>query len=287
MTDSDTTQPSAATASTATNSATTDSPSLLRVEDAAGVRTITINRPDAFNSLNRQLRLELLEAFRQTAAESTAPGSPVRAVVLRAAGKAFCSGQDLREQLEDTQRGTGTRKVVEEYNPMIAALLDIPVPTVALVQGPAAGAGWGIAMACDFRILSDAASFKGAFTGVGLAADSGLSQTLVDAVGRATALQLLLSDRKISAERALQLGLAMEVVPASELESAGRKFAEGFAQGPTAAFKEMKSLVKRASEVNSAADAEAEAQLRLFRTADHVEAVDAFLAKRAPRFEGR
>jgi 2-(1,2-epoxy-1,2-dihydrophenyl)acetyl-CoA isomerase len=116
--------------------------SLVEITDADGVRTITVNRPDAYNSLNRDLRLALIEAF-TAAAEDSATGGPVRTVVLQAAGKAFCSGQDLKEQLVDAREGTGSTKVVEEYNPMMAALLSIPVPVIAAVQGPAAGAGWG------------------------------------------------------------------------------------------------------------------------------------------------
>lgn len=260
---------------------------LVLVEDAHGVRFITINRPDAFNSLNRDLRLALLDTFQQAVEDSREPGRPVRAVVLRAAGKAFCSGQDLKEQLQDTKTGTGTEKVVEEYNPMVAALLEIPVPTIAAIQGPAAGAGWGIAMACDFRFMTSVASFKGAFTGVGLAADSGLSQTLVDTVGRSRALQLLLMDQKISAEEALQMQLVQSVVDPAELEDVVTQFAGKLAMGPTASYREMKALVKRAETVNQAAAAEAEAQKRLFRTRDHSEAVSAFVEKRRPHFHGK
>ncbi|KAB3523120.1 enoyl-CoA hydratase/isomerase family protein [Corynebacterium sp. zg254] len=262
-------------------------PSLVQIEDAHGVRTITINRPDAFNSLNKELRLALISAFRTAATDAAEAGSSVRAVVLRAAGRAFCSGQDLKEQLQDTKNKTGLEKVVEEYNPMIEALLDIPVPTIAAVQGPAAGAGWGIAMAADFRIMSSAASFKGAFTGVGLAADSGLSQSLVDTVGRARALQILLLDQKIGAEEALSLQLVQQVVDPEVLDDTVAAFAAGLASGPTASYKEMKALVKRASKINAAAAAEAEAQERLFHSEDHAEAVTAFVEKRKPNFAGK
>lgn len=260
---------------------------LVLVEDTQGVRFITTNRPDAFNSLNRDLRLALLDVLSKTAAEASEPGTAVRAVVLRANGKAFCAGQDLHEQLEDTKKRANTEKVVEEYNPMIAALLDIPVPTIAAIQGPAAGAGWGIAMACDFRFMSSAASFKGAFTGVGLAADSGLSQTLVDTVGSARALQILLMDQKIGSDEALELALVQSVVEPAELNDVVTQFAGKLAMGPTASYKEMKALVKRAAAVKDAAAAEAEAQTRLFHTEDHTEAVAAFLEKRAPNFQGK
>lgn len=278
------------TANTANSSntaaASTTAGDIVQVSTVGAVRYITLNRTEAYNSLNQELRLALIEAFRNAQKDSEELGSAVRAVVLRANGKTFCSGQDLKEQLRDTQNRTGMEKVVEEYNPMTELLAGISVPTIAALQGPAAGAGWGLAMACDFRVMSTAASFKGAFTGVGLAADSGLSQTLVDCVGRAKALQLLLLDRKVPAEEAAELGLVEQLVEPAELEATVEKLANDFAAGPTAAYKEMKALVKNTAAISDAAAAEAEAQLRLFNTADHSEAVAAFLGKRPPQFKG-
>lgn len=259
--------------------------SLVEISDADGVRTITVNRPDAYNSLNRDLRLALIDAF-TAAAEDAATGGPVRTVVLQAAGKAFCSGQDLKEQLADAREGTGSNKVVEEYNPMMAALLSIPVPVIAAVQGPAAGAGWGIAMACDFRVMSSTASFKGAFSGVGLASDCGLSRSLTDTVGQTRALELLLFDEKIPAEQAAALGIVTTVVEPGQLAESVAVLAQRFAAGPTASYREIKALVKDAAAVNARADEEGDAQLRLFTTADHVEALSAFLEKRPPHFIG-
>lgn len=272
--------------SPSTAAASTTAGDIVQVSTVGAVRYITINRPEAYNSLDKALRLALIDAFREARKDSEQLGSAVRAVVLRANGKAFCSGQDLKEQLRDTQNRTGIEKVVEEYNPMVEQLTGISVPTIAALQGPAAGAGWGLAMACDFRVMSTAASFKGAFTGVGLAADSGLSKTLVDCVGRAKALQLLLMDSKVPAEEALDLGLVEQLVEPAELGSAVEKLAGTFASGPTAAYKEMKALVKAAAAINDAAAAEADAQMRLFKTADHSEAVAAFVGKRPPQFKG-
>ncbi|WP_237746488.1 enoyl-CoA hydratase/isomerase family protein [Corynebacterium jeikeium] len=272
--------------SPSTAAASTTAGDIVQVSTVGAVRYITLNRTGAYNSLNQELRLALIEAFRNAQKDSEELGSAVRAVVLRANGKAFCSGQDLKEQLRDTQNRTGMEKVVEEYNPMTELLAGISVPTIAAIQGPAAGAGWGLAMACDFRVMSTAASFKGAFTGVGLAADSGLSQTLVDCVGRAKALQLLLLDRKVPAEEAAELGLVEQLVEPADLEATVEKLANNFAAGPTAAYKEMKALVKNTAAISDAAAAEAEAQQRLFNTADHSEAVAAFLGKRPPQFKG-
>ncbi len=259
--------------------------SLVDIRTDDGVRILTINRPDAYNSLNRDLRLALIDAFTETARDS-ATGGDVRVVVLTANGKAFCSGQDLKEQLVDAQEGTGEDKVVDEYNPMMDALLSIPVPVIAAVQGPAAGAGWGIALACDFRVVSSAASFKGAFSGVGLATDCGLSRSLADTVGQTKALELLLLDEKIPAQDAAELGIVTSVVEPEELEGATVRLASRFATGPTASYREIKALVRDTEAVSARAGEEADAQARLFRTADHVEAMQAFLEKRAPNFRG-
>lgn len=259
--------------------------SLVDITTLDGVRTITIDRPDAHNSLNRTLRLELKDAFAAAAADSS-PAGDVRAVVLRASGKAFCAGQDLREQLEESRTGAGTDKVVTEYNPMMDALLSIPVPVVAAVQGAAAGAGWGIAMACDLRVASTTAVFKGAFTGVGLASDCGLSRSLADAVGQTRALELLLLDEPVSAGQAGELGIVTSVVEPSDLEASVGELATRFAHGPTGSYREIKALVRDTRAVSDRGGEEADAQGRLFRTADHLEAVQAFVEKRAPRFRG-
>ncbi|QFQ02810.1 1,2-epoxyphenylacetyl-CoA isomerase [Corynebacterium urogenitale] len=253
-------------------------------ETSDGIRSITINRPEAYNSLNYELRAQLMDAFVGTARD--AAQGHVRVVVLKASGKAFCAGQDLKEQLADMQSGTAIGKVVNDYNPMAAALLSIPVPVIASIQGPAAGAGWGLAMACDFRIMSTAGSFKGAFSDVGLTADTGLSATLVHAVGRARALEILLLDEKISAEEAKKLGLITDMVLPAELEIATQKLAQRLAAGPTASYIQTKKLVKDVATVISAASDEGMAQDGLGLTNDHLEAIQAFLDKRAPRFQG-
>lgn len=250
-----------------------------------GIRIITINRPDAHNSLNRDLRRELKDAF-AAAATDASPDGPVRAVVVRASGTAFCSGQDLKEQLEETRQGIDTDKVITEYNPMMDALLSIPVPVIAAIQGAAAGAGWGIAMACDFRVASTTAAFKGAFSGVGLASDCGLSRSLADAVGQTRALELLLLDERVSAAEAGSLGIVTSVVEPEVLDNAVQELAQRFATGPTASYREIKALVRDTAAVSARAGEEAGAQRRLFQTADHGEAIRAFLEKRAPQFRG-
>lgn len=261
---------------------------VVQITDDGALRRITLNRPEAHNSLNRPLRKQLIAAF--TEAKEAAERGEVRAVVLRAEGGAFCSGQDLKEQLSDMRsedRDLNLKKVTHEYNPMISALSSIPVPVIAAIHGPAAGAGWGVAMACDFRVMSEDAFFKGAFSNVGLCADSSLSTTLVHAVGRAKALELLLLDEKIPAPYANELGLITKMVPAAEVEDTATSLASRFATGPSAAFAEIKALVKDTDAIDEAGVGEAGAQLRLMHTADHSEAIHAFLEKRQPHFTGK
>ncbi|WP_340055144.1 enoyl-CoA hydratase/isomerase family protein [Corynebacterium parakroppenstedtii] len=250
-------------------------------EAASGVvRVITLRRPEGYNAINKALRTRLREEF------EAATDPSVRAVLLTAEGKSFCVGQDLKEHLQDLSTGQGMGKVVDEYNPMIEALLAIKVPVVAAISGPAAGAGWSLALNCDFRIATQGASFTGSFAGVGLASDCGLSHTLTSIVGPAEALDLLCRDQQLTAERAYDLGLVTEVTDDDRADEATTKFALALANGPTKSFCEIKSLVRDEQAVMVAAAREADAQARLAFTEDHHEAVRSFVEKRKPQFKG-
>ena len=265
----------------------------------AGLLTITIDRPEGHNSLNRALRLELRRAFEEAAEQcvvkrgpidgndSDAADGPVRAVLLKGGKKVFCTGQDLKEHLGEMGDASAMDKVDVEYNPMVAALAAIPVPVVAAVNGAAAGAGWSLALNCDFRVAARSASFKAAFPSIGLATDCGISYLLPQLVGPAKALQLLFDDSPIKAEAAYELGLVTQVVDADDADEAAEAFARKLASGPTGSFREIKALVRDASAMLAIADRESGAQKRLVVTEDHKEAVDAFLNKRAPEFTGR
>lgn len=265
----------------------------------AGLLTIAIDRPEGHNSLNRALRLELRRAFEEAAeqcvvkqgTDATASGEadagPVRAVLLKGGKKVFCTGQDLKEHLGEMGDASAMDKVDVEYNPMVAALAAIPVPVVAAVNGAAAGAGWSLALNCDFRVAARSASFKAAFPSIGLATDCGISYLLPQLVGPAKALQLLFDDSPIKAEAAYELGLVTQVVDADDADEAAEAFARKLASGPTGSFREIKALVRDASAMLAIADRESGAQKRLVVTEDHKEAVDAFLNKRAPEFTGR
>ena len=191
----------------------TSEPVLVDLSD--GVATVTLNRPDAMNSLDVATKESLLEAV-TTVGEDPA----VRCVVLTGSGRAFCVGQDLKEHVQLLQGGardTLFSTVDEHYNPIVSALVSMPKPVVAAVNGVAAGAGASLAFACDLRLLADTAGFNLAFAGVALSCDTGCSYHLQRLVGRAKAIELLYFPRTVSAAESLELGLATQVVPADEL----------------------------------------------------------------------
>src|SRR3954469_11837286 len=251
-------------------------------EDAGGVATLTLQRP----GLSHALRADLLDAVRDVADDGS-----VRAVVLTGSGRAFCVGQDLAEHVEALRGNAATSLSVveEEYNPLILALSALRVPLVVGINGACAGAGLGIALAGDLRVAAAGAKFTTAFTGIGLGSDSALAWRLVHAVGAARAAELLLLPEPFTAETALQWGLVNRVVEAGRVLDEARALAGRLAAGPTAAYAAVKQVLAAAATdgLEETLGREAVLQVELGRTADHAEAVEAFLAKRAPRFTGR
>ncbi|SFP68784.1 Enoyl-CoA hydratase [Geodermatophilus dictyosporus] len=251
-------------------------------EDAGGVATITLFRA----GLTSAMRRELLEVVRGVADDGS-----VRAVLLTGTGRAFCVGQDLAEHVESL-RGDAEHSlsVVEgEYNPLVLALSALRVPVVVGINGACAGAGLGLALAGDLRVAAAGAKFTTAFTGIGLSSDSALAARLVHSVGVARATELLLLPDPFPAETALQWGLVHRVVDAAEVVGEARALAERLASGPTAAYRAVKTVLATAATdgLEGTLALEARLQDELGRTTDHSEAVEAFLAKRTPRFTGR
>lgn len=260
-----------------------------RVDGAPGaqVATITLERPEAMNGLDTETKDSLLAACRRAAA---APD--VRCVVLTGRGRAFCVGQDLKEHLE-TLTASGAEQlfdtVREHYNPIVTSLLTMPKPVVAAVNGVAAGAGASLALACDLRVLSEDAGFNLAFAGVGLSCDTGSSWTLPQLVGRGKALELLFFPRTISAAESRDLGLATTVVAADELDDEVTRLAHRLAQGPTVAYAAIRRAVTTSASSDLATALETEAGLMDLTgaTDDHRRAVQSFVAKEKPTFQGR
>ena len=260
-------------------------PVLYDVSD--GVATITLNRPSAMNSLDVATKVALLEAVTHAAEDRS-----VRCVVLTGNGRAFCVGQDLKEHI-GLLRGGGSDAlfgtVPEHYNPTVTALATMPKPVVAAVNGVAAGAGASLAFACDLRVLGHGAGFNLAFSGIALSCDTGSSWTLPRLVGHARALQLLYFPNTITAEESLGLGLATRVVPADDLATEVGALAQHLASGPTVSYGAIRrSLGYSAShDLESSLAFEAEMMALTGATADHRQAVEAFLAKQQPTFEGK
>jgi 2-(1,2-epoxy-1,2-dihydrophenyl)acetyl-CoA isomerase len=251
-------------------------------EDADGVATITLQRP----GLSHALRTDLLGVVQDVAADPS-----VRAVLLTGSGRAFCVGQDLAEHVESLRGNAATSLgvVEEEYNPLILALAGLRVPVVVGINGAAAGAGLGIALAGDLRVAAAGAKFTTAFTGIGLSSDSALAARLVHSVGLSRATELLLLPEPFLAETAAQWGLVHRVVDAERVLPEAQALAARLAAGPTAAYAAVKTVLATAA-TDPLADTlglEARLQTELGSTADHREAVEAFLEKRPARFTGR
>jgi len=245
------------------------------------VAVITLNRPDMMNALNTQMRAEITHAVK--AAEKDA-----RVLVMTGAGKAFCSGQDLGDggsaaslDLERTLR--------DEYVPMLKAIFDCRIPTIAAVNGPAAGAGANLALAADVVIASDAAYFVQAFTRIGLIPDAGGTYWLPRQVGSAKAMGAALFADKVTAEQAEAWGMIYETAPAATFQEHVSARAAHLAQGPTVAYRELKKAIRGSFEnsLDEQLALEAKLQGRCGKTRDFQEGVVAFLEKRKAVYEGR
>ena len=249
------------------------------------VATITLNRPESMNSLTVEAKVALNEAVGAVASDPR-----VRALVLTGSGRAFCVGQDLREHaaLLDAGDPAPLSTVTEHYNPLVTALAALPFPTIAALNGTAAGAGLGIACAMDLRIGAAGSRYTTAFAGIGLTADSGLSWTLPRLVGAGRAAALLLLAEPFTADQALEMGLLNIVVPHDQVLPVATELAVRLAAGPTAAYaciKQSLSFGAGHGFLDTLAK-EDELQTRAGATADHHAAVRSFLAKQPPVFAG-
>lgn len=249
--------------------------------EAQGIATITLNRPEVVNGLNAQMRLEVTHAVAWAAERA-------RVLVITGAGRGFCSGQDLGDRR--TSADVDLERVLrEEYEPMLRAIYDCPIPTVAAVNGAAAGAGCNLALAADVVIAAESAVFVQAFARIGLIPDAGGTYWLPRQVGFARAMGAALFAERITARQAADWGMIWEAVPDDAFAAAVQARAAQLAQGPTVAYR----LIKRALRASFANDLEAqlalEAELQgeAGRSRDFQEGVMAFLEKRPARYEGR
>lgn len=263
---------------------------LVRITQSGAVRTLQLNRPEALNSFNSQLHAALMAALDEAAADSA-----VRCVVLGGAGRAFCAGQDLADPMvaPDPTPGAPPKDlghVIESlYAPLVLRLRSMPVPVIAEVHGVAAGAGANLALACDLVVAAKSASFIQAFAKIGLVPDTGGTWLLPRLVGQARALGLALLGDKLPAAEAAQMGLIWKCVEDAELALTVETLATRLADMPLAALVATRQALADAQQLDlrSALAMEAELQGRLGGANDYREGVEAFRAKRPPRFTDR
>ena len=246
-----------------------------------GVVSITLNRPESYNAFTGQMRTELLQAMNDAAVDKEC-----RVVVLTGAGKAFCSGQDLKDIAG--QKIDFSDFLKSGYNPLILAMRNMPKPIVCKLNGVAAGAGCSLALACDYIVASERASLIEVFVGIGLVLDSGSSYFLPRLVGGARAFELATMGGKVTAARALEWGMVNKAVPAEQLDDEVQKIANYYAQAPTLAIGMMKKMLNESSTstLEQVLDYEARYQQVAGDSTDYAEGLQAFIEKRKPKFVG-
>ncbi|MBM3130377.1 MAG: 2-(1,2-epoxy-1,2-dihydrophenyl)acetyl-CoA isomerase [Chloroflexi bacterium] len=261
--------------------------STLLCEKTDGVATITFNRPDKSNAFDDALIAETIDALKDIERDAD-----VRAIILTGAGKNFCAGQDLSPLLKFYQSGQPIpfgEHVRKSYNVIVAKIRTIEKPFIAAINGAAAGAGFGIACACDLRHASEHAKLRMAFVGIALAPDSAASFLLPRLIGLGRALEMAITNEPVDAAKALQIGLVNRVFSADELMPKTHEFARQLSRAPTRAIGLTKRAFNRAldCDLETALDYEATMQEIAGRTRDHREGVQAFTEKRAPKFSGQ
>lgn len=254
---------------------------LFHKEDNVGY--ISLNRPEKYNSFNREMAMQLQQALQQCAADEE-----IRCVYLTGTGKGFCAGQDLAEATDPA--GIDFAKVVaEHYNPIIHAMRNMPKPVIAAVNGVAAGAGANIALAADIVVANESASFVQAFSKIGLVPDSGGTFFLPRLVGIQRAAALMMTAEKVSAADAVAMGMIYKYYPDYAFEEESKKMAKMLAQMPTEGLALTKQLLNKSfdHDLQQQLDMEMNLQVTAGHTADFKEGVQAFLEKRKPVFTGK
>ncbi|WP_274475334.1 enoyl-CoA hydratase-related protein [Mangrovimonas aestuarii] len=249
-----------------------------------GVAYITLNRPEVFNSFNREMALELQDTL-----DTCNENEEVRAMVITGSGKAFCAGQDLKE-VTTPELNPGFKKILEEhYNPIITRIRSIEKPIIAAVNGVAAGAGANIALSCDVVVANEHASFIQAFSKIGLVPDSAGTFFLPRLIGFQKASALMLLGDKVSAQEAERMGMVYKTVSSGDFNAEVENLAETMANMPTQALGFTKRLLNESmtNNLEQQLDLESELQITSAQSEDYAEGVAAFIEKRKPIFKGK
>jgi 2-(1,2-epoxy-1,2-dihydrophenyl)acetyl-CoA isomerase len=255
--------------------------SVLLAELNDGVLTLTLNRPEAINAFNTAMLQGLAQAMRDAA-----ENPEVRAVLIRGAGRGFCSGQDLREF---EGQAISYKAHLKNYAGAIAGIATLDKPVIAAIHGAAAGAGLSLALACDLRLAASDAVLTTGFSRIALIPDAGMNYHLPRIVGQGKAFELMALSPRLSAQQALELGLVNRVIPTEQFAEEVWKLALELAQGPTRTFGLIKQALRKSatSSLEEMLEVEAELQDLAGQSQDHKEGLSAFYEKRAPRFSGR
>lgn len=256
--------------------------SFILTQQNENVLIITLNRPDKFNSFNREMALLLISELEKAENDKT-----IRCIVITGNGKAFCAGQDLSEAIDPN--GPGIEKIVaEHYNPIILKIRSIEKPIIAAVNGVAAGAGANIALACDIVFAAKSASFIQAFSKIGLIPDSGGTFTLPRLIGFNMASALMITGDKATAEEAMQYGMVYKIFDLANLLEQTLVNAQAISKMPTKAIGLTKRLLNQSynNTLEQQLNLEKEMQIKAANSTDYKEGVNAFLEKRSANFKG-
>lgn len=256
----------------------------IAVSREGGVVEVTLNRPEKYNALTHKTAVELINVIKQVKRDDES-----RAVLLTGAGKGFCAGQDLSEVNERGDNFSFRDHLLSSYNPMVMAMRTLEKPIIGAINGAAAGAGFGLALACDIRYASENAKFLTAFIGIGLAPDTGVSYWLPRLIGPARAAEMLFTNERVSAEEAQQIGLVNRVFPHDAFLDEARALAHQLAAAPTLGIGMTKRALNKSLGVTFAEQIDYEAHIQQIagHSDDYSEGVAAFREKREPQFRGR
>ena len=256
---------------------------MILFEKIGDVGRITLNRPEKYNSIVREMALSLQSTLANCESDDS-----IRCILITGAGKAFCAGQDLKEAIDP--QGPEIEQIVREhYNPIIKRIREIEKPVIAAVNGVAAGAGANLALACDIVMATQSVKFIQAFSKIGLIPDSGGTYFLPRLIGLPKATALMMTGEPVSAEKAEQMGMIYAVFEDGEFESKSLELAKSISEMPTRGLGYTKNLLNHSlnNSLDNQLDLEADIQALSAKSEDHKEGIQAFLEKRSPVFSGK